>query len=255
MRAVAAAGPSPKDEEIEAFYSDNSEIVRLLLAVVNAVVFDPAAAGEAYRIYANHFWASVRGERTEGYPNYRKPFSPAAASGAGTLTEGADACHSGCQKCAFCGAPKGGSCYAQNRTRRRASGAHPRGGHADCSGHAHSPASQRVRRPQRRPPRRAIAALLARPLGAATLPNLLARSLGTRPLPLTPAAPGRASRVRSGSRCDPRRARAAPLMARLLVRLAEGGLRAALCPQRGISRHGPTRSTTGRPSLQAFLRS
>jgi hypothetical protein len=60
MRAVAAAGPSPKDEEIEAFYSDNSEIVRLLLAVVNAVVFDPAAAGEAYRIYANHFWARAR---------------------------------------------------------------------------------------------------------------------------------------------------------------------------------------------------
>jgi hypothetical protein len=31
-----------------------------------------------------------------------------------------------------------------------------------------------------------MAALLARPLGAATLPDLLARPLGTRPLPLTP---------------------------------------------------------------------
>jgi hypothetical protein len=36
-----------------------------------------------------------------------------------------------------------------------------------------------------RPPRRPMAALLARPLGAATLPHLLARPLGTGALPLT----------------------------------------------------------------------
>jgi hypothetical protein len=80
MRAVATAGPSTKDEEIEAFYGDNSEIIRLLLNVVNAVAYDPADAGEVYRTYADHFWASVRGERTEGHPNYREPFSPAVAS-------------------------------------------------------------------------------------------------------------------------------------------------------------------------------
>ena len=43
-----------------------------------------------------------------------------------------------------------------------------------------------------------MAALLARPLGAATLPDLLARPLGTRPLPLTPrptAAPHRDPRA------------------------------------------------------------
>ena len=86
---------------------------------------------------------------------------------------------------------KGGSGHAQNRSCRRASGAHPRGGHADRSGHAHGPASHGVRRPQCRSPRGPMAALLARPLGAATLPDLLARPLGPRPLPLTrrPARP------------------------------------------------------------------
>jgi hypothetical protein len=92
-----------------------------------------------------------------------------------------------------------------------------------------------------------MAALLARPLGAATLPDLLARPLGTRPLPLTPAAPTasplaaisgpagvprpakldgpqRPAPASRGADRDARRARAAPLIASLVVRLAGGRL-------------------------------
>ena len=46
--------------------------------------------------------------------------------------------------------------------------------------------SHHDRRPQQRHPGRPVAALLARPLGTPPLPDLLARPLGARPLPLTP---------------------------------------------------------------------
>lgn len=71
MKAAAATGPSVTDEETEAFYRDNSEIVRLLLSAVNALAYNPADAGEVFHHYAAHFWAGARGERTEGHPNYR----------------------------------------------------------------------------------------------------------------------------------------------------------------------------------------
>lgn len=71
VTAGAATGPSIADEEIESFYRDNSEIVRLLLSSVNAHAYDPAEAGEVFRQYAIHFWAGVRGESTVGHPNYR----------------------------------------------------------------------------------------------------------------------------------------------------------------------------------------
>ena len=74
MTTATAAGASTTDQEIESFYRDNSEIVRLLLSVVNAVAYDPAQTGEVFRRYAAYFWAGVRGERTEGHPNYRARF-------------------------------------------------------------------------------------------------------------------------------------------------------------------------------------
>ncbi len=78
MTTEAATGPSASDEEIEAFYRDNSEIVRLLLSAVNALAYNPAEAGEVFRYYAAHFWAGTRGEQTEGHPNYRGRKVPAA---------------------------------------------------------------------------------------------------------------------------------------------------------------------------------
>ena len=46
MRVAAATGPSATDQEIQAFYRDNSEIVRLLLSIVNGLAYNPAEAGE-----------------------------------------------------------------------------------------------------------------------------------------------------------------------------------------------------------------
>jgi hypothetical protein len=61
------------DVEIEAFYQDNLEIVRLLLSLVQGIAFDLSDATKVYKHHAKFFWASARGERTEGHPDYRPP--------------------------------------------------------------------------------------------------------------------------------------------------------------------------------------
>lgn len=64
------------DQEIEAFYEDNLELVSLLLSLVMATAFDLTEAAGVYRHHAKFFWANARGERTEGHPNYRAPKLP-----------------------------------------------------------------------------------------------------------------------------------------------------------------------------------
>lgn len=59
------------DDEIETFYQDNLEIMRLLLSLVQGLAFDLSEATKVYKHHAKFFWASARGERTEGHPNYR----------------------------------------------------------------------------------------------------------------------------------------------------------------------------------------
>jgi hypothetical protein len=61
------------DVEIESFYQDNSELIHLLLSLVERIAYDPNDTAETYHFYASFFWAGVRGERTEGHPNYRAP--------------------------------------------------------------------------------------------------------------------------------------------------------------------------------------
>lgn len=78
MAADAATGPSATDEEIETFYRDNSEIVRLLLGAVNAMAYNPAESADVFRHYATHFWGGARGEQTEGHPNFQARNSPTA---------------------------------------------------------------------------------------------------------------------------------------------------------------------------------
>jgi hypothetical protein len=58
------------DEEIELFYQDNLEIVRLLLSLVLGKAFPLTEAADIYQHYAGLFWAGARGEQTEGHPNY-----------------------------------------------------------------------------------------------------------------------------------------------------------------------------------------
>jgi hypothetical protein len=61
------------DDEIEAFYQDTLRVVEYLLSVVLATSFDLSDTADVYRHHAKYFWAAVRGERTEGHPNYWQP--------------------------------------------------------------------------------------------------------------------------------------------------------------------------------------
>ncbi|WP_085696289.1 hypothetical protein [Pseudomonas sp. B26(2017)] len=63
----------PTDVEIEEFYQDNLEIMRILMSLVNGLAYDLSEATKVYKHHAKYFWASARGERTEGHPNYRPP--------------------------------------------------------------------------------------------------------------------------------------------------------------------------------------
>lgn len=75
--AQPLAGDNPSvwatDDEVEAFYQDNREIVSLLLSLVHGLVLDFSDSSNFYKQNAKYFWASVRGERTEGHPHYRPP--------------------------------------------------------------------------------------------------------------------------------------------------------------------------------------
>ena len=73
MRPLAATGAVPIDTEIESFYQDTSKLISSLLHLVKAHGYDPQQTGEVFRFYASHFWAAVRGERTQGHPSYRAP--------------------------------------------------------------------------------------------------------------------------------------------------------------------------------------
>lgn len=62
------------DSEIEVFYADTIELVTALLSLVFGEAFDIGTdATGLYKFHGNFFWAAVRGERTEGHPNYRPP--------------------------------------------------------------------------------------------------------------------------------------------------------------------------------------
>lgn len=71
MVPTHAALADATDNEIESFYEDNLELIRLLLSLVCARDFDLKEAADVYRHYAKYFWANARGERTVGHPDYR----------------------------------------------------------------------------------------------------------------------------------------------------------------------------------------
>lgn len=64
----------PTNEGIEEFYQDTLEVVTHLLHLVNGVVCEISEATSMFASYARFFWASARGERTEGHPNFSPPF-------------------------------------------------------------------------------------------------------------------------------------------------------------------------------------
>jgi hypothetical protein len=62
---------SADDNEIEEFYCDMSALIRKLMSLFLATAYDPNETGGVYQHHAELFWAGVKGERTEGHPNYR----------------------------------------------------------------------------------------------------------------------------------------------------------------------------------------
>jgi AbiU2 len=68
---AAVAEADATSEEIEAFYQDMSDLIGLLLTVAMATSYDPRQHALVCQHHARFLWASVRGERTEGHPNYR----------------------------------------------------------------------------------------------------------------------------------------------------------------------------------------
>ena len=76
IEPTAATGPGLPDTDVESFYQDNSKIIGRLLSLVSAVHYEPGETGEVFRHHASFFWSAVRGERTEGHPNYRPPPGP-----------------------------------------------------------------------------------------------------------------------------------------------------------------------------------
>jgi hypothetical protein len=71
LAPAIVTGANATDEEIEEFYQDNSELIRVLLSLVNAMAYNPEDTAKVYRQYASQFWAGARGEQTEGHPNHR----------------------------------------------------------------------------------------------------------------------------------------------------------------------------------------
>lgn len=61
------------DNEIESFFQDTKKIIHLLMSIVEGTSYNPEDTATVFRRHAAIFWASVRGERTEGHPNYRAP--------------------------------------------------------------------------------------------------------------------------------------------------------------------------------------
>jgi hypothetical protein len=67
---VKADGANTIDEEIEAFYQDMSRLIQCLRFAVENTDSDPEETAKLRGRHAAFFWAGVRGERTEGLPNY-----------------------------------------------------------------------------------------------------------------------------------------------------------------------------------------
>jgi len=63
-------GDGLSDQEVEEYFSDTSKLIELLLNLCLAVSYNPADTGDTYRRAAELFWAGVRGEKTEGHPNF-----------------------------------------------------------------------------------------------------------------------------------------------------------------------------------------
>lgn len=70
LQPTRESGPDTTDAEIESFFQSNLKLIPILLHIIG-VGYSTEQSAEIHRRYAKLFWASVRGERTEGHPDYR----------------------------------------------------------------------------------------------------------------------------------------------------------------------------------------
>jgi hypothetical protein len=71
--ATVLGAQSATDQEVENFYQDMAKLIRLLKGAVERTSYNPDETAEIHAKNAGLFWASVRGERTEGHPSYQPP--------------------------------------------------------------------------------------------------------------------------------------------------------------------------------------
>lgn len=73
-QAIEANGPviDPMDEHIDTFYKDTATLVSKLLNLVDGEAKNPNDTKNVYAHYAKLFWVNVRGENTEGHPNFEQ---------------------------------------------------------------------------------------------------------------------------------------------------------------------------------------
>jgi hypothetical protein len=71
--ATAPGAESATDQEVETFYLDMAQLIRLLKGAVERTSYNPDQTAQIHAKNAAFFWAGVKGERTAGHPNYRQP--------------------------------------------------------------------------------------------------------------------------------------------------------------------------------------
>lgn len=65
---ATAPGASATDEEIEEFYQDNSNLIHILLGLVNAMYYDPQDTARVFGFYAKSFWERLQPAGHEKQP-------------------------------------------------------------------------------------------------------------------------------------------------------------------------------------------
>lgn len=70
---ASVAGFDATNADIEAFYQQMLNLIRLLRGAVENVDYRPEETARIRRRHAELFWADVRGERTLGHPDYVEP--------------------------------------------------------------------------------------------------------------------------------------------------------------------------------------
>lgn len=78
-RQVEPTNPTPQtefDRDVEQCYQDMLKLIEALYHSVKKISYNPQETVAIRARHANLFWRGVRGERTEGHPDYKAPLVP-----------------------------------------------------------------------------------------------------------------------------------------------------------------------------------